>query len=123
MSPALGVLSARRLASAATGTGRRTTLEDDLVEPRAKQIRPAAVPPFPWSHRIPRSRGLRSKGIRAFDSRESPISILQGNRPKHPETRQNPHPRFAQMFPPITNFCGFSRSTKPDRFAAVIADG
>ena len=33
---------------------------DDLVEPCAEQIRSAAVPPFPWSHRIPRSRGLTS---------------------------------------------------------------
>jgi hypothetical protein len=29
---------------------------DDLVEPRAKQILPAAVPPFPWSHQSLRSR-------------------------------------------------------------------
>jgi hypothetical protein len=52
----------------------------------------------------------QEQGIRAFDSRESPISILQGNRPKHPETRQNPAPQFAQMSPPITAFCGSSRS-------------
>ena len=48
----------------------------------------------------------------AFDSCESSISILQGNRPKHPQTRQNPDPQFAKMSPPITAFCGFSRSTK-----------
>src|SRR5580700_1610169 len=72
----------------------------------AGQILPAAVPPFLWLLLRP-----PEKGIRAFDSCESLISILQGNRPQHPETRQNPDPRFAQMSPPITAFCGFSRST------------
>jgi hypothetical protein len=29
---------------------------DDLIEPRPVQILLAAIPPFPWSHRILRSR-------------------------------------------------------------------
>jgi hypothetical protein len=49
----------------------------------------------------------QEQGIRAFDSRESLISILQGNRPKHPETRQNPAPQFAKMSTPITVFLRF----------------
>jgi hypothetical protein len=83
---------------------------DDLIESRPKQILLAAVPPFPWSHRILRSR-TSGTGNQSFDSPESRISILQGNRPKHPGTRQNPAPQFAKMSPPITAFCGFSQST------------
>jgi hypothetical protein len=58
---------------------------DDLIKPRAKQILPAAVPPFSWSHRIPRSRGLRR--------RESELSI-----------RVNPPFRFCKEIDPNQQF-------------------
>ena len=53
---------------------------DDLIEPRAKQILLAALPPFPWPHRTLRQR-------------------VQG-RESRPEIRGNPQHEFARKPPP-----------------------
>ena len=49
---------------------------DDLIEPRAKQILLAALPPFPWPHRNLRPSRPRQR-ITARDSRESPTRICR----------------------------------------------
>ena len=53
---------------------------DDLIEPRAKQILLAALPPFPWPHRTLRQR---------IHGRES-----------RPQIRGNPQHEFARKSPP-----------------------
>ena len=76
---------------------------DDLIEPRAKQILLAALPPFPWPHRTLRQR-VQGREITAAKFEGIPNANLQENPRQDPQFRQIPSPGILPSSLPLRRF-------------------